>query len=385
MTSSNNSYQIEWIDKLAIVDKNDWNRLAGDSNPFLRYEFLSALETTGCVGEGTGWVPRYVVLVSDNRLAGAIPLYEKYDSYGEYVFDWAWANAYQQHGLNYYPKLVAAIPFTPVTGSRILVDPDLDQNAAKIELVNAVSEKAKSSNVSSLHWLFIPESETELLEQHDHLRRAGYQFHWTNNNYQSFDDFLAGFSSAKRKKVRRERRFVSEAGIEMKIIEGTEMTEDLWRQLYAFYRSTIECRGAIPYLSLPFFLEIGQTMADHIVVIMARHEDQYVAGALNLKGSDTLYGRYWGALAEFNSLHFETCYYQAIDYCIEHRLYRYEAGAQGEHKLSRGFLPTRTYSAHWLKHPEFYRAISDFLEREHQGVEEYMSQLQRHSPYKQED
>lgn len=385
MTILESSYRIESVDKLAGIDKYEWNRLAGGGNPFLRYEFLSALEHSGCVGEGTGWLPQYMILMSGMRLAGAVPLYLKYNSYGEYVFDWAWANAYRQHGLNYYPKLVAAVPFTPVTGSRLLVDPDLDRNTVRMQLVAAVREHAKILGVSSLHWLFTPESETELLERQGHLRRSGYQFHWANNDYHTFDDFLGTFSSAKRKKVRRERRHVSDAGIEMKIIEGADMTEDLWRQFYAFYRSTIEYRGAIPYLNPDFFLEIGETMPGSIVLVMALHENRYVAGALNLKGVDTLFGRYWGSLQDFNSLHFETCYYRAIDYCIEHRLKRFEAGAQGEHKLSRGFLPTHTWSAHWLKHPEFYRVISEFLDREQHGVEDYVRLLQQHSPYKESD
>jgi hypothetical protein len=343
---------------------------------------LLALEQTGCVGDGTAWQPRHLLLIEKGTLVGAVPLYLKYDSYGEYVFDWAWANAYQQNGLSYYPKLVAAVPFTPVTGSRMLANPGEHQDTIRRQLIEAALALANSLNVSSLHWLFTPSSETGLLVQHQHLKRTGYQFHWANAGYSSFDDFLETFSSSKRKKVKRERRHVRDAGIEMEIVEGRAIDDSLWRKFYAFYRSTIECRGAIPYLNLDFFREIGRSMADNIVLVLARQEDRYVAGALNLKGRDTLFGRYWGSLEEYNSLHFETCYYRAIDYCIENGLQRFEAGAQGEHKLSRGFLPSSTYSAHWLRHPEFYRAISEFLEREQHGVEDYVDLLERHSPYK---
>jgi predicted N-acyltransferase len=381
-TTRANFLQILLTDTLDSIDADQWNRLAGAANPFVRHEFLAALEHSGCVGDGTAWEPRHLLLQDDGQLIGAVPLYLKHDSYGEYVFDWAWANAYQQNGLAYYPKLVSAIPFTPVTGPRILCHPDQAREQIQSRLADAALALAQSLDVSSLHWLFTPDKDTQLLEQHSHLRRTGYQFHWANNNYPTFDAFLATFSSSKRKKVKRERRHVHDAGITMEIIEGRDIDDLLWRQFYAFYRSTIECRGAIPYLNLDFFAEIGRTIPDNIVLVLARLDGRYVAGALNLKGTDTLFGRYWGALEEFNSLHFETCYYRAIDYCIEHGMKRFEAGAQGEHKLSRGFLPTRTYSAHWLKHPEFFQAISDFLEREHHGVEDYVGLLQKHSPYK---
>ena len=382
MNNDSSPRQIQLAKNIETVDAEQWNRLAGDQNPFLRHEFLLALEQTGCVGDGTAWQPRHLLLIEKGTLVGAVPLYLKYDSYGEYVFDWAWANAYQQNGLSYYPKLVAAVPFTPVTGSRMLANPGEHQDTIRRQLIEAALALANSLNVSSLHWLFTPSSETGLLVQHQHLKRTGYQFHWANAGYSSFDDFLETFSSSKRKKVKRERRHVRDAGIEMEIVEGRAIDDSLWRKFYAFYRSTIECRGAIPYLNLDFFREIGRSMADNIVLVLARQEDRYVAGALNLKGRDTLFGRYWGSLEEYNSLHFETCYYRAIDYCIENGLQRFEAGAQGEHKLSRGFLPSSTYSAHWLRHPEFYRAISEFLEREQHGVEDYVDLLERHSPYK---
>jgi len=367
---------------LRTVDPDQWDNCAGNDLPFLRHAFLAALETHGCVGNNTGWRPQHLLATRGGQLAGATPLYLKYDSYGEYVFDWAWADAWQRAGMDYYPKLVAAVPFTPVSGARILVAPGEDYNQISDLLVGAALELAQKLKVSSLHWLFTTEHDTRLLQDHHHLRRTGYQFHWRNDGYTSFDDFLTSFSSAKRKKIKRERRHVREAGVTLEIVEGNQINDALWHRFYTFYRSTIECRGAIPYLNLAFFKEIGRTLPDNIVMVLAKHADEYVAGALNLKSDNTLFGRYWGCLGEFNSLHFETCYYTAIEYCIDKGLKRFEAGAQGEHKLSRGFLPSKTWSAHWLSHPQFYQAISEFLDREHQGVDNYVDILQSHSPFK---
>ena len=373
---------VEIIEDLRAVDPDQWDSCAGNNLPFLRYAFLAALEAQGCVGSNTGWRPQHLLVTRGKQLVGATPLYLKYDSYGEYVFDWAWADAWQRAGMNYYPKLVAAVPFTPVSGARILVAPSEDYEQIAGLLVGAALELAKRLKVSSLHWLFTTERDTRLLEDHDHLRRTGYQFHWCNDAYTSFDDFLASFSSAKRKKIKRERRHVRDAGVTLEIIEGRQMNDALWHRFYTFYRSTIECRGAIPYLNLAFFEEIGRTMSENIVMVFAKHEGEYIAGALNFKSDNTLFGRYWGCLGEFNGLHFETCYYTAIEYCIDKGLERFEAGAQGEHKLSRGFLPSKIWSAHWLSHPRFYRAISEFLDREHHGVDNYVDILQSHSPFR---
>jgi len=380
-----NSLRVEILGDLRGIDAGAWDECAGSKNPFLQHAFLLALEESGCVGGSTTWRPQHLAVYRGNRLVGAVPLYLKFDSYGEYVFDWAWAQAYQRAGMQYYPKLVAAIPFTPVSGKRFLVAPGENFTEIAGLLTDSALQHARKLNVSSLHWLFTSGQDTQLLEQHDHLRRTGYQFHWCNEGYESFDDFLVSFSSTKRKKIKRERRHVREAGVSLEIIEGEDMTDELWNRFYAFYRSTIECRGAIPYLNPGFFKQIGRTMADNIVLVLAKHDDKYVAGALNLKGDDTLFGRYWGSVGEFNSLHFETCYYRAIEYCIDKGLTRFEAGAQGEHKLSRGFLPSKTWSAHWLSHPEFTQAVAEFLNREHQGIEHYVNVLQSHSPFRQPD
>ena len=373
------------ISSLDQISAAAWNTLAGHEHPFLRHEFLHALERTGCTTPATGWAPQHLLLHSpddDQRLLAAVPLYLKNNSYGEYVFDWAWAEAYGRANMPYYPKLVAAVPFSPVTGPRLLHGAHDDATQIREALIHAALALAKDLSVSSLHWLFTPITDTQQLEARGLLRRVGYQFHWHNQDYVDFDHFLAGFAAHKRKKIKHERRVVANAGVSMEVRIGQELTPALWDIFYDFYHLTIRKHGAIPYLTRAFFHEIGRLMPENIVMIFARHADRYIGAALNLRGADTLYGRYWGGEDGYPGLHFETCYYRAIDYCIAHRLRRFEAGAQGEHKLARGFLPVATYSAHWLSHPQFYRAVMDFLRRERNGVEYYMSELNEHSPFK---
>lgn len=373
------------IDNLGAVPPRAWNALAGNTNPFLRYEFLDTLERTGCVTPETGWIPQHMVAFSNENgtgeLVAAVPLYLKSHSYGEYVFDWAWANAYARAGLDYYPKLVAAVPFTPATGPRLLVAPDAAELADA--MIEAVLAHARQSQASSLHWLFTEDQLTTRLEDHGLMRRTGSQFHWYNRAYTDFDAFLAEFSAAKRKKIKRERRRVAEAGITLAVRTGTELSTSDWDTFFGFYRSTIRNHGAIPYLNRDFFHELGRRMPEAVLMTLAYAEGRPVAGALNLRGADTVYGRYWGSLDDYHSLHFETCYYSMIDYCIGNGIARFEAGAQGEHKLSRGFLPTTTYSAHWLRHPDFAGAVADFLAREQHGVSRYLEDLSTHSPFKQ--
>ena len=373
------------ISSLDQISAAAWNALAGHDHPFLRHEFLHALERTGCTTPATGWTPQHLLLEAEGGgnqcLLGAVPLYLKNNSYGEYVFDWAWAEAYGRANVPYYPKLVAAVPFSPVTGPRLLHG-DGDATHLHEILIRTTLALAEDLRVSSLHWLFTPMADTEKLEAHGLLRRVGYQFHWHNQDYADFDHFLAGFAAHKRKKIKHERRVVAEAGVSMEVRVGQELTPALWDIFYDFYHLTIRKHGAIPYLTRAFFHELGRLMPESIVMILARHAGKYIGAALNLRGADTLYGRYWGGEDGYPGLHFETCYYRAIDYCIEHRLRRFEAGAQGEHKLARGFLPVATYSAHWLSHPQFYRAVMDFLRRERNGVEYYMSELSEHSPFK---
>ena len=374
--------QVQILGSLQEVQATEWNALALDGNPFLRHEFLSGLERHRCLGEATGWVPQHVVVRDDGRLVGAAPLYLKYNSYGEFVFDWSWADAYKRLGLRYYPKLVAAVPYTPVTGPRLLSSPSSPRGPVIEALIQGAHEHALSRGLSSLHWIFADEQDTRSLEAAHFMRRTGYQFHWKNNGYRDFSDFLSEFSAAKRKKVKRERRYVEEAGVETEIVHGDQASEEQWMALHQFYCDTFHRRGGWPTLTLEFFQSLGQSMARNVVLVLAKHAGRYVAGAFNLRGDDALYGRHWGCVADFHSLHFEVCYYRAIEYCIEQGLTRFEAGAQGEHKLGRGFLPTFTYSTHWLADDTMRRAVADFLAREHSAVVRYVEELSAHSPFK---
>ncbi|NOX43705.1 MAG: N-acetyltransferase [Gammaproteobacteria bacterium] len=407
--------EISIIGSLEEVSADEWNRLAGVDYPFTRHEFLVALERHNCVGEKYGWYPQHILVRDASRkntvnkkcngqgqLVGAVPMYLKDNSYGEFVFDWAWAEAYSRSGLNYYPKLVVAIPYTPATGPRLLVenlpendrsDNSLHENSLhknsllkkkEIEnlLIRAAIQHAQSTGVSSLHWLFPDDKTTRDLESQGLMRRIDCQFQWTNNAYKSFDDFLSTFSSQKRKKIKRERRRVSETDVEIEVLKGIDISDEQWEIFHYFYQIPFYLKSGTPTLSLGFFMEIGKTMPENIVLMLAKHHDRYVAAAFNFCGKDTLYGRHWGSDKRFHSLHFELCYYRGIDYCIKNGLQRFEPGAQGEHKISRGFLPTTTYSAHWLSHPQFRSAISDFLGHETNAMENYIETLDAHSPYK---
>ena len=373
--------RIRVLNGLQQVSPESWNRLAGNANPFVRYEFLRALEDSGCVRAETGWYPQHLLLENDdNELIAVAPAYLKTHSYGEYVFDWAWADAYERSGHSYYPKLVFAIPFSPVTGPRILA-----QNLTG-DIVEAMAagarELADARGASSIHWLFTPADLNGHLANNNYMQRTGFQYHWQNHDYANFDDFLAEFSSDKRKKVKRERRLVREQGVRMEIVEGKDMTEQLWDRFYEFYRSTIVNHGAIAYLNREFFGEIGEKLADAIVMVFAWQDDECIAGSINLKGDDALFGRYWGSDRFVDHLHFETCYYTAIEYCIANGFKRFEAGAQGGHKLSRGFLPTPTYSMHWLRHQEFSDAVERYLQQEQDGIEYQLNELNEHTPFK---
>jgi uncharacterized protein len=370
---------------LESVDPADWNRLAGD-NPFLRYEFLAALERRGCVGGTTGWEPCHITLQAEpsegGELLGAVPLYIKHHSYGEYVFDWSWAEAYERSGHAYYPKLVAAVPFTPATGPRLLLARNTATPAVAAQLIEAAREAAKAHEVSSLHWLFHDAAETDLLRGHGFLQRVACQFHWSNPGYRDFADFLDAFTSHKRNNIRRERRRVREAGVSMEVLPGNSITPELWDVFYRFYRATIRAHGGMPYLTREFFQTLGSTMPENVALTVARRGGEYVAAALALRNAHTLYGRYWGGRADIPDLHFETCYYTPIEYCIAEGIARYEAGAQGEHKLARGFAPVQTYSAHWLRDAGFRRAVADFLRREQDHVGYYINELNEHSPFR---
>ena len=371
------SERIQILDKLADVDAAAWNELAGD-NPFLRFEFLNNLERSGCVSRDTGWEPRHILLWREASLIGAMPLYLKHHSYGEYIFDWAWADAYHRHGLSYYPKLSSAIPFTPVSGARLLsADP-----AVREKLANAAIALAQELKASSLHILYPTQGQSEDLKNLGYMLRTSTQFHWRNRGYQCFDDFLAEMSHDKRKKIKQERRKIFEQNIRFEILEGSQIAAQDWQFFNRCYRTTYQQHHSSPYLNLDFFLSVGREMPESIVMFTAMKDDRPIAAALNLKNRERLFGRYWGSEIYVPGLHFESCYYQGIGYCIENGLAVFDGGVQGEHKLARGLLPVETYSNHWLAHPQFSAAIANFLERESEGVERYMEQLNEMAPFK---
>ena len=376
---------IKTTESLHTVPAQDWNTLVGDEFPFAKYEFLVALENHGAVGKEYGWLPHFFLAYEEEKLVGALPLYIKFNSYGEFVFDWAWADAYHRNQTPYYPKLVVSIPYTPATGPRILIEPNSYYQKIADALINAVLMFAEQTQVSSFHCLFTNKTDTDYFKKNPRfMLRLGCQFHWTNQNYQSFSDYLTTLISKKRKQIKRERRIVKEQQIEFEILNGFETSEYQWDVYHRFYESTFERKSGIPTLSKSFFQEIAQTMPENIVLVMAKHRGEYVASAFNLKGSDTLYGRHWGCSESFENLHFEACYYQGIEYCINNGLNHFQPGAQGEHKIARGFMPTETWSAHWIADQQFRESIANFLTHETKGMIHYIDELKDHSPFKKE-
>ena len=383
MADGGDGVTVKVVPEIADIPAAEWDACAGDDNPFLSHAFLEALEASGSATAETGWLPQHLALEDENgRLVGAVPLYLKTHSYGEYVFDWGWASAYEQAGGRYYPKLQCAVPFTPVTGPRLLLRPDAGPKAADT-LVAAMIELARRHKVSSLHVTFPTEPEWTRLGKAGFLQRVGQQFHWQNDGYRRFDDFLEALNSRKRKQIRRERRDALGDGIEIETLTGSAIKREHWDAFYRFYRSTSDRKWGEAYLTRAFFDLLGGCMAERIALVMARKSGRYVAGALNLIGRDTLYGRNWGCLGDFPFLHFEACYYRAIDFAIERGLARVEAGAQGQHKIQRGYLPVATYSAHWIRDPGFARAVEDFLARERRALTNEMEMLEETlSPFK---
>jgi predicted N-acyltransferase len=373
---------VRFLRSIADIDAASWNAVAGSVQPFVRHEFLLALEASGCAVPRTGWTARHLLLEdASGRLLAAMPLYRKAHSRGEFVFDFSWANAYAQHGLKYYPKLLTAIPFTPVAGPRLLVRPGPDAPAATDALIQAAAGYARSEDLSSWHVLFPADGNLAPLTRAGLIERRDCQFHWFNQGYDSFEAFLGGFTAEKRKKAKRERRRVVEAGIEFDTRLGGEMDEALWNTVYGFYADTFYRHGHDPYLNLDFFKRIAATMPNQLMLKIARHGLEPIAVAIFFVGEDALFGRYWGAGGNFHSLHFETCYYQGIEYCIEHGLKRFEPGTQGEHKVPRGFVPTLTRSMHDVVDPRFAAAIRDFAQREARGVDHYAAAVNEHIPY----
>ena len=380
-------WDIKLINRIQSIEKDEWDACAnpdpGQYNPFISYDFLNALEESGSATEETGWAPYHMVLFDKNEcLIGGIPMYLKNHSRGEYVFDHNWAEAYERSGGQYYPKLQISIPFTPVTGLRIISKPGL--NAGNIEqfLLNSCINFAKKNHLSSIHLTFLKKSQWERTIQSDFLPRIDQQYHWVNDNYQSFEDFLSRLSSKKRKNIKRERRTIKDHKLEVENLTGQEITEAHWDIFFNFYLNTGDRKWGTPYLTRRFFSLMSSQLLDKTVLVLCKQNEQYIAGALHFIGGDCLYGRYWGCVKYIPFLHFELCYYQAIEYAIKLGLYRVEAGAQGEHKVPRGYLPTRTYHAHWFSNPQFKEIISKYLKSEQTQVDDEIDYLNRFLPFR---
>ncbi len=400
-----NKPTLKIIENLADIPAAQWDGLAGD-DPFLSHAYLSALQQSGCATAQFGWQAQHLALWQDGRLVGAMPLYLKMNSYGEHVFDFAWADAYRQNGLRYYPKLVCTVPFTPVTGKRLLAATSQDKalllryaleyarsgqlysKGSTLSLALPLQGGGDIGGVSSLHCLFLDESDARVAQAHGMMLRQDVQFHWQNpiqsqnGGYRDFEDYLAALSRDKRKRIRQERRKVQEAGITLQCVTGEHATAEQWDFFASCYAHTRQLHHSPPALNADFFRRIGATMPQHTLLVIASREGRMIASALNIVTRDVLYGRSWGTFEFHSGLHFEACYYQAIEFCIARGIRTFEGGAGGEHKLARGFLPVTTHSAHWLAHPQFARAVEDYLQRETGAVSEYVDELNERSPFK---
>lgn len=380
--------KIQIFDSFAALPTNissSWNQLASQAFPFARLEFLVALETSHCLGRRTGWLPHILIASDESELLGAFILFEKSNSYGEYIFDFAWAQAHETYGFRYYPKLVSAIPFSPATGSKLLVlhtlAPSRADNVRK-SLLQAAIQFYKDSMSSSFHALFIPESEKNIYEEAGFFLRHSYQFHWQNRSYETFENFLGALRSKRRREVFRERAQVQAANVTIERLTGDQLTREHANLMYEFYHSTVAKMGGYDYLTLGFFQSLFSTLREHLLFVLARDSaGRPVAGAMNLFDKSTLFGRHWGCVDEYKALHFEVCYYQGIEFAIEKGLNLFEAGAQGEHKFQRGFLPSLTYSAHFIKESALEPAIQDFTVREMQQIEQLFEEYEEHSPF----
>ena len=377
--------EVSILQSLTEIDESDWNQLGEADYPFTRFAFLMALEQHHCLHE-FGWQPVYILLKQDQSPVAAIPCYIKYNSYGELVFDHSWAQSYERYGKPYYPKLVSAIPYTPATGPRFLIRRDItDDNlrrAFKLELIKVIQQFCHSHDLSGWHLLFPRETSVKALDTPDLLLRYDCQYHWQNRGYENFDDFLQHLSSRKRKNIRKERASVATENLEIKQYYGHELSALEWRRVYQLYAGIFDRKYGTPTLTEGFFMAIGPALKKQVMVVLVKKESEIIATSLFFISDDTLYGRVWGCDEYFNHLHFECCYYQGIDYCIKHKLSRFDPGAQGEHKISRGFLPTKTCSAHWLADPEFHQLIANYLQQEKQHIDDYCQSLMAKSPYR---
>ncbi len=367
---------------ISDIDPAAWDALDTGGAPFLRHAFLAGLESTGCVGGRTGWIPAPITVHDDRGLAAAAPAYIKTHSFGEFVFDFSWAQAYAQHDLAYYPKLVLGVPFTPATAPRLLVRPDVDAPAARKMLIRAIEEFAAARELSSVHGLFVPEEDRNALREAGWLPRFDVQFHWANQGYRDYDHFLESFTARFRKNARRERRRITEIGLHCETLLGPELDTAAIDEIYDLHRDTFLRHGNEPYLTRSFFRMMPQALGEQFMVKRARLAQETVAAAVFYWNAAALYGRYWGTREQFHSLHFELCYHQGIDFCIERGIGRFEPGTQGEHKVSRGFVPQRTWSMHWIVDARFRHAIGDYLRREAAHVDHYAREISQHVPYR---
>ncbi|HVI90234.1 MAG TPA: GNAT family N-acetyltransferase [Dongiaceae bacterium] len=384
--------EVRVIDSLSEISAEAWDACARWSraeglNPFVSHAFLSALEDSKSVGRKTGWMPQHLLIQDEEtqEVLAACPLYVKSHSSGEYIFDHGWAEAYERAGGRYYPKLQIAVPFTPVPGPRLLVRPGPQESEVRAALIETLVATTRNSRLSSLHVTFCGEDEAKQMATAGFLHRIGLQYHWHNDGYATFDDFLAALNSRKRKTIRKERAAIAEYGLTIRQLSGDEITPAYWDAFFAFYMDTGNRKWGSPYLTRRFFDHLGSTLGEHVVLMVAEKDGMPVAGALNLRGSDALFGRNWGCLADYRFLHFELCYYQAIDYAIAHGLARVEAGAQGEHKIQRGYLPVETHSAHWIADRSFRDAVAEFLQRETRVMEHEIAELAEAGPFRQSE
>lgn len=376
------SLTVKWLNSLGNIPSSEWNRLSDGGNPFVLYDYLHGLEKYDCLSD-QGWTPYHLAAYSGDDLLGVLPLYLKTNSYGEFVFDWAWADAYERAGGKYYPKLVSTIPFAPVIGPRLLVRSDSDrQPEIKCLLIRTVLEFIESSGISSFHVLFTEEPDQHFFAEENLSPRLTCQFHWLNQGYRDFQDFIDGMTSKKRKQIKRERRQVQDNGIEVEVLLGNQISEEQWQIFHRFYCSTFQRRWGSPRLTLDFFQSLSQTMPEKTLLILARQGQDYVAGSFSMLGGGTVFGRHWGCNGHYPYLHFELCYYQTIEFCILNGLNKVDAGVQGEHKLSRGFSPIGAVSYHWIRHPGFRNAVNDYLDREFREIQWHIEALRGHLPYK---
>lgn len=367
---------IEFIEKIEQLTSISLKQLTDENCPFMSFDFLSLLESSGSVCDAKGWLPHHMVFKEDETIHGVLPLYIKHHSWGEYVFDWSWAQAYEDHQLAYYPKLVATVPFTPLTTTKLL-----SNHLNLVDTFTALTQQCQANNFSSWHVLFVPEVNQQLLPD-DVYQRHTVQFHWFNQGYANFDDFLTRFSSRKRKNTRKERQSIMQQGIFVRRLYGKDVTQQEIEFFYLTYQLTYMKNGHQPHLTLSFFKKIFEQLANNLVLIIASKDDEDIACALFFYDEHQLYGRYWGAKAAYNNLHFELCYYQGIEFCIEHKLQSFNPGTQGEHKIQRGFEPVLTHSYHWIKHQGFKPAIKDFCQREREHMHDYLLQCQKKLPFK---